>query len=151
LAWAAAAVVLAAFGTTLLWQRNVTPVPGGEAAARAHSVDASGELNVPSRLAEQAAAPRLAAPAAPKARSRTTRVPAGPSRRDAVPGAFVAWPGAAALPTFENGELVRTELPVSVLPLLGLRSADPGPRETVAVDVLVGQDGFARAVRLAGE
>ena len=47
---------------------------------------------------------------------------------------FVAWPGAAAWPPFESGELVRVVLPV-----------DGG---VVEADVIVGQDGFARAIRL---
>jgi hypothetical protein len=47
---------------------------------------------------------------------------------------FVAWPGATAWPPFESGELIRVELPI-----------DGG---VVEADVLVGQDGFARAVRL---
>ncbi len=61
---------------------------------------------------------------------------------------FVPWPGAAALPDFESGELVRTELPVSVLPLLGLEPADAPVGGHVIADVLYGQDGLARAVRL---
>jgi hypothetical protein len=68
------------------------------------------------------------------------------SRSDGV-GEFVVWPGAAGLPPLESGELVRTELPVSVLPSLGLRP--PASHVTaVRADVLVGQDGLARAVRL---
>ena len=62
--------------------------------------------------------------------------------------AFVPWPGAAALPDFESGELVRTELPVSVLPLLGFQPADAPAGGRVLADVLYGQDGLARAVRL---
>lgn len=60
---------------------------------------------------------------------------------------FVFWPGAAAWPPFESGELVQIDLPVSMLPTLGLPppSADV---EMVRADVIVGQDGFARAVRL---
>jgi hypothetical protein len=59
----------------------------------------------------------------------------------------VLWPGAAALSTFESGELVRLELPASVLPSLGLL---PPASQTgvVQADVLIGQDGFARAIRL---
>jgi hypothetical protein len=64
-----------------------------------------------------------------------------------APSEFVPWPGAATLPPFESGELVRTDLPVSVLPSLGL--ALPATRAAaVKADVIVGQDGFARAVRL---
>jgi anti-sigma factor RsiW len=62
---------------------------------------------------------------------------------------FVPWPGAAALPAFESGQLVRTELPVTVLPLLGLVPASAPAGNKVTADVLVGQDGLARAVRLA--
>jgi hypothetical protein len=61
---------------------------------------------------------------------------------------FVLWPGAAALPPFESGELVRTELPVDVLPALGLPTPQT-TRETVTADLLVAQDGLVRAVRLA--
>ncbi len=61
---------------------------------------------------------------------------------------FVAWPGARALPPFESGELIRTELPVAVLPLLGLRSDGAGRGATVTADVIVGQDRLPRAVRL---
>ena len=60
---------------------------------------------------------------------------------------FVAWPGAEAWPRFESGSLVRVDLPVSALIALGL----PMPGSTVSVvqaDIVVGQDGFARAVRV---
>ena len=61
---------------------------------------------------------------------------------------FVVWPGAAELPRFESGHLMRMELPVSALPALGL--APPASRAVVVqADVLVGQDGFPRAVRLS--
>jgi hypothetical protein len=62
---------------------------------------------------------------------------------------FVAWPGATALPAFESGELVRTELPVTVLPLLGITDARATRDGRVMADLLIGQDGMVRAVRLA--
>jgi hypothetical protein len=61
---------------------------------------------------------------------------------------FVPWPGAASLPAFESGQLVRTELPASVLPLLGIPEADAPPGGRVLADVLYAQDGLARAVRI---
>ena len=62
-------------------------------------------------------------------------------------GEFVPWPGAIGLPPLESGQLVRVELPVSVLPTLGLRP--PSSRKAaVRADLLVGQDGLTRAVRL---
>lgn len=61
---------------------------------------------------------------------------------------FVPWPGAAARPPFESGELVRIDLPASVLHSLGLWSP-AAPDAVVQADVVIGQDGYARAVRLA--
>jgi hypothetical protein len=61
---------------------------------------------------------------------------------------FIPWPGAATWPPFESGELVRVELPVEALPALGLATRASGMGMFVQADVLVGQDGFARAVRV---
>jgi len=71
-----------------------------------------------------------------------------PVEESSGPGEFVAWPGAAALPAFESGQLVRTELPATVLPMLGIVPARELTSHSVAADLMVGQDGFARAVRL---
>jgi len=60
---------------------------------------------------------------------------------------FVAWPGADAYPPFESGSLVRVDLPVAALPGLGL-SARSSDVTVVQADIVIGQDGFARAVRL---
>ena len=60
---------------------------------------------------------------------------------------FVPWPGSAAWPPFESGALLRVNLPVSALPALGL--IPPASAATVVqADLIVGQDGLARAVRL---
>jgi hypothetical protein len=65
-------------------------------------------------------------------------------------GEFVPWPGAGDLPPLESGELLRIDLPVSMLPTLGMT---PPVTRGVAVkaDVIVGQDGLARAVRLVSD
>jgi hypothetical protein len=60
---------------------------------------------------------------------------------------FVGWPGAQAWPPFESGELMRVDLPVSALPALGLWPPSSAA-SVVEADIVVGQDGFARAVRL---
>ena len=73
-----------------------------------------------------------------------TRLPAPIQRDD--PSAFIPWPGSIALPPLESGAFVRIDLPVSVLPSLGV--LPPPHAGAVQADVLVGQDGFARAVRL---
>jgi len=60
---------------------------------------------------------------------------------------FVPWPGAHTWPPFESGELVRVALPASSLPALGLWPP-PSAGSVVQADIVVAQDGFARAVRL---
>ena len=53
------------------------------------------------------------------------------------PAEFVVLPGASALPRFEHGEVIRVEV--------------PSAGGAIQVDVLVGQDGLARAARLVSE
>jgi hypothetical protein len=60
---------------------------------------------------------------------------------------FMPWPGASALPRFESGQLVRMDLPASMLPSLGV-FPPASDAASVRADVLIGQDGLARAVRL---
>jgi predicted anti-sigma-YlaC factor YlaD len=67
---------------------------------------------------------------APSGASRVAATPA-PSTNAAD---FVALPGVSALPRFERGEVVRVEM--------------PSAGGTIQVDVLIGQDGLARAARL---
>ena len=64
-----------------------------------------------------------------------------------LPGEFVIVPGAAALPDMESGSLVRVDLSVAVLPSLGVTPRG-GQGEKVTADLIVGQDGLTRAVRL---
>lgn len=73
----------------------------------------------------------------------------GVERSDAVVdmAGFVPWPGAETWPPFESGSLMRVDLPVSSLPALGLWPP-PSAGSVVQADIVVGQDGFARAVRL---
>jgi hypothetical protein len=64
------------------------------------------------------------------------------------PQGFVAVPAAAALPQFESGSIVRMSLPVTALPSYGVDISPASSGEPVEADVLVGQDGLARAIRL---
>ncbi len=84
--------------------------------------------------------------AATKPRPHRT-VRSRPSRFVAAEG-FVMLPAAANLPPFESGEIVRMELPVTSLPAYGLEIAPDARRPAVEADLLVGQDGQARAIRL---
>jgi len=84
----------------------------------------------------------------PPAGTTATHTP--PAPRDVrlePPNDFVIVPGASALPAMESGTLVRMDVPVSMLPSLGV--TPPGGRSsTVTADFIVAQDGLPRAVRL---
>jgi hypothetical protein len=78
-----------------------------------------------------------------------------PSRQRALPAVvrpvgFVALPGAAGLPDFESGEIVRMEIPLTSLPTYGIEILPDAQGSPVEADLLVGQDGQARAIRLVG-
>jgi hypothetical protein len=60
----------------------------------------------------------------------------------------VELPWTAGLPAFESGEIVRMEVPVASLPTYGIDISSGAGNGPVAADVLIGQDGFARAIRL---
>ena len=64
------------------------------------------------------------------------------------PSEFVMVPGAAALPAMESGSLVRMDVPVSMLPSLGLTPPQANRTTSVQADLIVGQDGLTRAARL---
>lgn len=88
----------------------------------------------------------------PTGGSRAMHQPLSSSLRGAPletqpPNEFVIVPGAAALPPLESGELVRMELPVSMLPALGVVPPASAAMR-VKADLIVGQDGLPRAVRL---
>ena len=81
-------------------------------------------------------------------RSGPAPTPARPAVAPLSTTEFVIWPGAAELPRFESGHLMRIAVPVSALASLGLvPPASHAP--VVRADVLVGQDGLPRAVRLS--
>jgi hypothetical protein len=60
---------------------------------------------------------------------------------------FMPLPIASALPALESGVIVRIQVPVSALPRYGLVMPDTRKSE-VQADLLVGQDGQPRAIRL---
>ena len=77
--------------------------------------------------------------------ARTARVP-----HVVQPDGFVALPGAAVLPDIESADIVRVSLPVAALPAYGVAIA--GFRtESVEAELLVAQDGQARAIRFVND
>lgn len=85
----------------------------------------------------------LARPARSEAARRAT-APAADA--DELAG-FVALPAADHFPGFDSGTIVRVALPAASLPAFGFPMT-PDAARTVDADVLVGQDGQARAIRL---
>jgi hypothetical protein len=141
---AAAALVLIA-GTVSLWRVTRTPVNPTAVANRVASEAPSVPREVPSHV--------LATPAvittanAPQTRRATRPVQRSHAARVVRPTGFVELPWTAGLPAFESGEIVRIDVPVASLPAYGI-DISSGADRPVEADILIGQDGFARAIRL---
>ena len=71
-----------------------------------------------------------------------------PNTNVVTPSGFVDLPWTAGLPAFESGEIVRMDIPVASLPTYGIDISSGAGKGPVEADVLIGQDGFARAIRL---
>jgi hypothetical protein len=106
-----------------------TPRAATEAPASSDAISISRDRDAPTRRHRAAAA-----------------VTAETSDSDELAG-FVALPAADRLPGFDSGTIVRVAIPTASLPAFGLPIA-PDAVRTVDADVLVGQDGQARAIRL---
>ena len=152
--WAPAFAVVVAAAAFAGWRMIVPPIAPP---ARVTPLAARDSVPAPPPRTESVAQPPANVDAAP--RERVQPVAARASRRPRRPAAmsdaelayleapFVLWPGAEAAPALESGSVVRARLPAAILPALGL-SPPPSSAGDVAVDMLIGQDGFARAVRL---
>ena len=89
----------------------------------------------------------------PKSHRPANPQPANPqpaNPRPATPVEFVRIPSAIGLPELESGTVLRMELPLTSLPEYGLDIAPDAVRTSVEADILVGQDGQPRAIRLIG-
>jgi len=100
---------------------------------------------------------RIAPPAPPVLAARATPVPKHRAklRKPAVPPAdnidsrpFVAIPYTVPLAPYERAEVVRMDLPVSAVIAAGLPLEVSDSGAQARADVLVGEDGRARAIRL---
>jgi len=67
---------------------------------------------------------------------------------EAADASFYPLPEAEALPAVENAMVVRVQLPVSSLRLMGFPMDEDGSDGAVQAELLLGQDGLARGVRL---
>lgn len=69
-------------------------------------------------------------------------------RTDEVASSFYPLPEADALPPLETAMVVRVRLPLSSLQMMGFPVDEEADADPVEADVLLGQDGQARGVRL---
>jgi hypothetical protein len=60
---------------------------------------------------------------------------------------FIPIPSAVGLPDFESGQIVRLGIPITALPTYGVEIPSGG-ESSIQADLLVGQDGQPRAIRL---
>ena len=144
---ATAAALLLAAGMTAWWGSRPQ-----RATALAPQV---AQVSHPATPAPATAAAPVPVPAAvePPVETRRTHRPvrsAPPAARPSGPVeavGFVAIPSALGLPAFESGEIVRLGIPVTALPNYGVE-IPAGGQASVEADLLIGQDGQARAIRL---
>ena len=144
----AAAAVLVAAGGVLLWS-STSNKPESDKPRDASAAVAeirTPEANQPAPAVQSAADVRRNATALASQQPRRSRQRALPAV--VRPVGFVALPGAAGLPDFESGEIVRIEIPLASLPTYGIEILPDAQGSPVEADLLVGQDGQARAIRL---
>ena len=70
------------------------------------------------------------------------------ARNDDVESGFYPTPEADELPPLETAVVVRVEMPMSSLRLMGFPVSEDSSADPIQADVLLGQDGLARGVRL---
>jgi hypothetical protein len=145
---AAAAGILLCAGALLGWRLlQVGPPVPGIATSLPVAPSTLSSKAVPSvRPSTMAAGGSAVRPSA----ARTTRLRPRPAPKvPEIPSVeFVALPGAASLPQFESGSIVRVDLSLSSLAAYGVDISTSGGKGPVKADVLVGQDGEPRAIRL---
>ena len=114
-----------------------------QGAAVAPAADGRSGLPAPAPVTRRSTAAAVTRPgrAAPHKRPQ-------PAAADTPGAEFVAVPGAAGLPEFESGSIVRVELPVASLPRYGVDISRAAGEDAISADLLVGQDGEPRGIRL---
>lgn len=154
--WLAVAAALVAIAGGIesrrAWRANTGVTLNHVTAQARPQVPAGGS---PAQAGSDSAAPSISgAPPTPTARTSISSRRVSPVRGRRAdshvvrPSGFVALPGTAGLPQFESGTIVRIELPVASLPAYGIDISPAADDQPVEADVLVGQDGEPRAIRL---
>lgn len=146
LRWPKLALLAAALAAVVLVRLAVVERPSG------------GARQMPRMTAKAVEKPAVAAivadpaPAA-GARRMVARVrqvaPHGPRQSDAESEPFVQIPYTMPLSPGERTSVVRMDVPVAALIAVGFTVSTPDPGGAVSADILVSQDGRARAIRLS--
>jgi len=91
--------------------------------------------------------PVMTEPADDKPRSSAPRAPRPARLREIATGFY---PLLDVQPPFERGELIRVMVPAGTMRTVGLPVSEDHLEDLVQADVLVGQEGLARAIRFVG-
>jgi hypothetical protein len=138
---AAAAVVLSV-GSLFVWRANHRLVPVEQRAVASVAPTESRPAS--------AGVSAIEPPPSPVTAAHTPRPHRRPPKKTDVitPSGFVDLPWTAGLPAFESGEIVRMDIPIASLPTYGIDISPGTGKGPVEADVLIGQDGLARQIRL---
>ena len=147
--WMRAAAAILLTGAAAAWWWSARSEPAAERAST------TGAVQGDARKPEPAPAPGVALTGDGQrptpvvaAGHRPRAVRSRPSSPVVRPLGFVELPGAAGLPDFESGQIIRMEIPLTSLPTYGIEILPDAQGSPVKADLLVGQDGQARAIRL---
>lgn len=125
------------------------PAPAPQPAPLPAATPPPAATAAPALRAAPAAAPAVKAPAAARRPAAGQSADRGAHSSPSGFDGFVVLPSAFALPDFESGRIVRVEVPLTGLPAYGLDLVPDAAPSSVQADVLIGQDGMPRAIRLA--
>jgi hypothetical protein len=155
---AAAAALAIAFGAGLLWHRTVAPgLTGRPGQGSGLSNDRAAAIPAPAASQPDS---RQAVKPKPSRRTPTSHglhhrpvqhAPAAPRQPEVLPGqemaGFLPLPFADREEPLGAGAVVRIQLSEASLGLLGVPVTEPASSQPVTADVVLGQDGTARAIR----
>jgi hypothetical protein len=152
--WGAAAAVLLSSGVAILrgpgkavpsmmTTTATVPSPPEAEPARPAAEEVANAAMLPPRLGPSG----TARPTAPAASAPAARRSGDDSRR-AASVAFASLDGTGSVEGLESAHVVRVELPPSALAALGWPVSDDGEASLVRADIVVAEDGVARAIRL---
>jgi hypothetical protein len=139
-AWLAAAAAIVLAATAMTWRGAPRITNDGGSHSPRLAATAASPTGAPAAMDSS----HVPSPTGPRRPPRSARA----ASRIIRPTGFVALPGAASLPEFESGTIQRVALSLSSLPAYGVDIAPDASVDPIEADLLVGQDGQPRAIRL---